>query len=1040
MSSGLGVPVKLLHESLGHIITVELKTGQLYRGKLAEAEDNLNISLKDITVTGRDGRVSQLDQVYIRGSMVRFFIVPDMLQNAPMFKRVGPNAMRGRGIGTARGRATIMRANARRGRGVPAARDMALQSPSVASSSSRDPFELERLAEELAARESSHSFSFSNGDPSDLDLLPTHDLPIYAPLSHTNPFFTAETFNVEEFLLSRSHTSLQDLRSELRDYHAALKEELVKLINDDYEAFISLSTDLKGEGLRLERLKVPSGGSQDSDSRTSCQAVSVVSPVVLKTKLKKRSALRDEKAFLHLLLKISESVTRLESLLLISSPDSASSPGLGPISLSKSGSGHDVNGHDERVRGNRAKHLARVATEYTQLLYHVKKAQDEQQSAFVDEVQWRVDRIKSTLSSDLDHLFAATVSFLTGVKESKLNDVEKAKRMADLSECLRIYDILGLWRDAEDVLRREVMREFVKKSIYPGAMTVPQTPLLPQTPLPVRNFASATHTNASPHLPRTPYTPFTAFASKQNPFESTFTSAHLLDDADNSLGGLYNAVLKFVQRDMKRIMDLADKVSVKHGARVAKGVVNGSASSVPPQLSSGDGDTFEFMANVVWAEVGRAIMDELGSVVFAAGNPGEFRKNHETTQAFIRSLQYLAPSVHSVQAMIAHPVYTAFERRWQLPIYFQLRWKEIVTKLEDSLATTKIEPSSSKDLRPFVMSQSAAIWVAITTCWSGEVYIPELGHRFWKLTLQLLSRYRTWLESSLPRVEPLPKFSASEKTTLTPAATPPSTTRASTPNPPTESSLVENAAVDDALLRQCAAAVNDIKAMQSETLTLWHEEISMMLPDMSEIADDQQVSSEDALQHTLQGLISLVPPLSSQIVAILTKRACEALMPVRSIPSQFRAMSNKRPPTEPSYFVASILRPLKVFFAIGTAEGPGSSLRADYLRSYSEEIFENVVQRYIHYLTAMKKTEESLKRLKKGKKSTFSLFGNAAGKEDDNRDEERIRTQMILDVEAFGKDAESLQVDVRGSASFKSLSDMVNSSLTDGMSSGNFRA
>ncbi|KAI0000366.1 hypothetical protein BJV77DRAFT_973503 [Russula vinacea] len=100
-----------LHESLGHIVTVELKTGNLYRGKLAEAEDNLNISLKDITVTGRDGRVSQLDQVYIRGSMVRFFIVPDMLQNAPMFKRVGPNAMRGRGIGTARGRATIMRAN-----------------------------------------------------------------------------------------------------------------------------------------------------------------------------------------------------------------------------------------------------------------------------------------------------------------------------------------------------------------------------------------------------------------------------------------------------------------------------------------------------------------------------------------------------------------------------------------------------------------------------------------------------------------------------------------------------------------------------------------------------------------------------------------------------------------------------------------------------------------------------------------------------------------------------------------------------------------
>ena len=35
-SAGLGVPIKLLHESLGHVITVELKTGQLYRGELAE--------------------------------------------------------------------------------------------------------------------------------------------------------------------------------------------------------------------------------------------------------------------------------------------------------------------------------------------------------------------------------------------------------------------------------------------------------------------------------------------------------------------------------------------------------------------------------------------------------------------------------------------------------------------------------------------------------------------------------------------------------------------------------------------------------------------------------------------------------------------------------------------------------------------------------------------------------------------------------------------------------------------------------------------
>lgn len=48
------------------------------------AEDNMNVQLKDITVTARDGRVSHLDQVYIRGSHVRFFIVPDMLRYVPL--------------------------------------------------------------------------------------------------------------------------------------------------------------------------------------------------------------------------------------------------------------------------------------------------------------------------------------------------------------------------------------------------------------------------------------------------------------------------------------------------------------------------------------------------------------------------------------------------------------------------------------------------------------------------------------------------------------------------------------------------------------------------------------------------------------------------------------------------------------------------------------------------------------------------------------------------------------------------------------------
>lgn len=36
----IGLPVKLLHEAQNHVITIEVKTGELYRGYLTEAEVN----------------------------------------------------------------------------------------------------------------------------------------------------------------------------------------------------------------------------------------------------------------------------------------------------------------------------------------------------------------------------------------------------------------------------------------------------------------------------------------------------------------------------------------------------------------------------------------------------------------------------------------------------------------------------------------------------------------------------------------------------------------------------------------------------------------------------------------------------------------------------------------------------------------------------------------------------------------------------------------------------------------------------------------
>lgn len=86
---GIGVPVKLLHEAQGLLVTVELINGTIYRGRLSSIEDNMNVQLRDVTSTAKDGQVSALDHVMVRGSQVKFFVVPDNLKYAAPLKDFG---------------------------------------------------------------------------------------------------------------------------------------------------------------------------------------------------------------------------------------------------------------------------------------------------------------------------------------------------------------------------------------------------------------------------------------------------------------------------------------------------------------------------------------------------------------------------------------------------------------------------------------------------------------------------------------------------------------------------------------------------------------------------------------------------------------------------------------------------------------------------------------------------------------------------------------------------------------------------------------
>lgn len=108
-------------------------------------------------------------------------------------------------------------------------------------------------------------------------------------------------------------------------------------------------------------------------------------------------------------------------------------------------------------------------------------------------------------------------------------------------------------------------------------------------------------------------------------------------------------------------------------------------------------------------------------------------------------------------------------KRWQLLVYFQLRFREIVKDVEDVLGDKK-ESLSMKDVssnegkrkynqnnltyicntltsshyKELILQGSKVVYSAISQCWNDQIFLYGLSHRFWKLTLQLIVRYNVW--------------------------------------------------------------------------------------------------------------------------------------------------------------------------------------------------------------------------------------------------------------------------------------------------------
>lgn len=72
------LPLSLLKTAQNHPMLVELKNGETYNGHLVSCDNWMNINLREVICTSRDGdKFWRMPECYIRGSTIKYLRIPD---------------------------------------------------------------------------------------------------------------------------------------------------------------------------------------------------------------------------------------------------------------------------------------------------------------------------------------------------------------------------------------------------------------------------------------------------------------------------------------------------------------------------------------------------------------------------------------------------------------------------------------------------------------------------------------------------------------------------------------------------------------------------------------------------------------------------------------------------------------------------------------------------------------------------------------------------------------------------------------------------
>ncbi|XP_003893831.2 conserved oligomeric Golgi complex subunit 2 isoform X1 [Papio anubis] len=457
----------------------------------------------------------------------------------------------------------------------------------------------------------------------------------------------------------------------------------------------------------------------------------------------------------------------------------------------------------------------------------------------------------------------------------------------------------------------------------------------------------------------------------------------------NGLQVMYNKLLEFVP----------------HHCRLLREVTGGAISSEKGNTVPG----YDFLVNSVWPEIVQGLEEKLPSL-FNPGNPDAFHEKYTITMDFVRRFERQCGSQASVKRLRAHPAYHSFNNKWNLPVYFQIRFREIAGSLEATL-TDVLEDAPAES--PYCLLASHRTWNSLRRCWSDEMFLPLLVHRLWRFTLQILARYSVFVSELSLR--PISNESPKEiKKPLVTGSKEPSITQGNTEDQGSGPS--ETKPVVSISRTQLVYVVADLDKLQEQLPEL----LEIIKPKLEMIGFKNFSSITAALEDSQSSLSACVPSLSSKIIQDLSDSCFSFLKSALEVPRLYRR-TNKEVPTTASSYVDSALKPL-----FQLQNGHKDKLKQAIIQQWLEGALSESTHKYYEtvsdVLNSVKKMEESLKRLKQARKTTPT---NPVGPSGGMSDDDKIRLQLALDVEYLGEQIQKLGLQASDIKSFPALAELV---------------